>query len=547
MFIVYQEKNGIEYATLTKSIRKGATVSKEYINLGRVIDKEKGVYQNRKRGVFTYDPITDEYGICPEDITPPKPVKRGDYHTIGRKQHSLLVLRFGDIFFFDTFLKKLDFYEIIDSIPYGNKDTLHALVAFYALSSIANYGIQDWYELSYAKVIYPNAVLSSQRISELLAKIGKEECKRAFLIKYYEFVKKCQMQDKKGDFGLKDTIDDAILIDSTGLPNDIKMAVTGVNNHNGNISVEVRLIYVVQQKTGLPLFFRYVAGNVVDSTTIKRTIEEMKGLGINTKFALLDSGYYNGINADILMDAGISFISRVGTNHTIFTNAFNTLRKDLESKDNLVKHNSRVYFIIETKVKIGKNKNRDAYGYFCLDTTMRNESQKRINAELADEDMEDGKLYDSMQAAGLFMLVCTRKVEKQNLLGLYFTRNQVEEIFKIGKGGGKMLPICVESEETFRGHLLITFITSVILKVLMDRLLNTGYSPAIIFSVLQYQVVQIFPEYLLTSEPVKKMNEIYSLFKIKCPTTIEYTPSEDELKRMHAVQHDNPSELKACG
>ena len=143
-----------------------------------------------------------------------------------------------------------------------------------------------------------------------------------------------------------------------------------------------------------------------------------------------------------------------------------------------------------------------------------------------------------MQSAGLFMLVCTRKVEKQNLLGLYFTRNQVEEIFKIGKGGGKMLPICVESEETFRGHLLITFITSVILKVLMDRLLDTGYSPEKIFSVLQYQIVQIFPKYLLTSEPVKKMNEIYSQFKMKCPTTIEYTPSEDELKRMCAVQQN---------
>ena len=57
----------------------------------------------------------------------------------------------------------------------------------------------------------------------------------------------------------------------------------------------------------------------------------------------------------------------------------------------------------------------------------------------------------------------------------------------------------------------------------------------------------MFTKYQLTIEPVRKMNEIYSLFKIKCPTTIEYTPSEDELKRMHAVQHDNPSELKACG
>ena len=101
-----------------------------------------------------------------------------------------------------------------------------------------------------------------------------------------------------------------------------------------------------------------------------------------------------------------------------------------------------------------------------------------------------------------------------------------------------MLPICVESEETFRGHLLITFITSVILKVLMDRLLDTDYSPEKIFSVLQYQIIQIFPKYLLTSEPVKKMNEIYSQFKMNCPTTIEYTPSEDELKRMCAVQQN---------
>ena len=70
--------------------------------------------------------------------------------------------------------------------------------------------------------------------------------------------------------------------------------------------------------------------------------------------------------AVILMDAGISCISRVGTDHTIFTKACSNLRKGLESKDNLVKPYGRVYFIIETRVKIGKNKDRYAYGYFAL-------------------------------------------------------------------------------------------------------------------------------------------------------------------------------------
>ena len=197
---------------------------------------------------------------------------------------------------------------------------------------------------------------------------------------------------------------------------------------------------MVQQKTGLPVFFRYVAGNVIDASTVKRTVEELKGLGINTKFALLDSGYYNGINADILIEAGISFISRVGSNHGIYNEARAQLRGRLEAKENMVKYNGRVYYIMETKVKIGKKKDRDAYGYLCLDTTMRNEKQKSINSRIADDDIEDDDLFDSMQSAGLFMLVCTRKVEKRCLLGLYFTRNQVEEIFKIGKGQGKMLP-----------------------------------------------------------------------------------------------------------
>ena len=532
MFITYQNKNGFEYATLTKSIRNGDKVTKEYTNLGRVINKERGIYKNRKRGIYTYDLETGVYGICPEDVVDTKNNRRGPYYSIEGKRVSLLVLRFGDVFFFHSFAEKIGIFNVVDAIPFANKDTLHALVAYYTLSSVANYHAKDWYELSYAKVLYPNAALASQRISEALVSIGMEESKRQFFAAYYPFVRKFEMNDKKGNFGVIRDLDDAILLDSCGLPNDAMLPITKVSNHNGIISLEFRLIYVVQQRTGLPLFFRYVAGNVIDATTVKRTIDEMKGLGVNTKFALLDSGYYNGINADVLIDAGISFISRVGRTHSIYKDACTNLRDTLETKQNLVTYNGRVYYIAETRVKIGKKKDKDAYGYFCLDTTMRNEKQKSIHSKLADEDMDEDELYNTMQEAGTFMLVCTRKVEKHNLLGLYYTRNQVEELFKIGKGSGKMLPICVESEATLRGHLLLTFISSAIIKILMDRIIGTGWSPEQIFSILQYQIVQIFPEYLMTSELVKEMNDIYKHFKIKCPDTIPYTATEDEMKRM---------------
>ena len=56
MYIAYSIKKGNEYATLTSSVRDGAKVVKgESINLGRVLDKERGIFRNRERGVFTYD------------------------------------------------------------------------------------------------------------------------------------------------------------------------------------------------------------------------------------------------------------------------------------------------------------------------------------------------------------------------------------------------------------------------------------------------------------------------------------------------------------
>jgi len=38
-----------------------------------------------------------------------------------------------------------------------------------------------------------------------------------------------------------------ILIDSTGLTNASKMSITQINNHNGEISMEIHLIYVIDK------------------------------------------------------------------------------------------------------------------------------------------------------------------------------------------------------------------------------------------------------------------------------------------------------------
>ena len=124
MHITYYIKNGMEYAKLCISIREGKKVHKKCTNLGRVLDKEKNIYQSRERGVFTYDLSTNTYGKAPSEFVPPK---------TSRKES--LILDFGDAFFLDDFIRAKGFRAVIDAIGYGNPDTLYAMISYYYYSA----------------------------------------------------------------------------------------------------------------------------------------------------------------------------------------------------------------------------------------------------------------------------------------------------------------------------------------------------------------------------------------------------------------------------
>lgn len=513
MYINYNTVGGIEYGTATSSVRAGKKVRKgNQIYLGRVIDKERGIFKSRERGLFVYDVETNTFSSVPADYEMPKIQRRKKYTA-----RPTLIVSFGDIFLLDEYLKKSGLIKAIDAIGYRNPDTLHALLAYYILTSSANCNAEDWWELTYAKYLYPKAQMASQRISEALADIGSEDAKRSFFKEYFRFLDKCP--DIKNEGGPQG-ITDGILIDSSGLPNAIHFPLTAVNNHNGVISKEIRLIYVVQQHTGMPLFFRYVAGNVVDVSTITRTIAELKANGVNTKFAILDAGYYTGINADVLLDAGISFMARMKSSFKVYQNAVKDHLKKLESKENAVLFNKRLVYIKCIPCKIGQKENRPAYAYLCKDMTMHNEEQKHAIERANDENLSGADIFDDLQKQGVFVLITTRKVTKEKLLPLYYMRDQVEKIFELCKQGGKILPINVENENTLRGHLMMTFMASAILKMMSEKLKKTSLTTETMFMNLHEQHAIVYDREFVTTEPVKKMNDAYKAFKIQCPVTI---------------------------
>ena len=474
------------------SVRRGTSVDKEKpLYLGRVVDKEKCIFKSRERGLFIYDITANEFKPVPAEYEEPKPIRKTKY-----TKREVLIVSFGDVYLLDAYLVKSGFMKAVDAIGYRNPDTVHALLAYYILTSHANCHAEDWWGLTYAKYLYPKAQMASQRISDALADIGSEEAKRNFFAEYFKFLgKRKDGTNGEAPYG----IDDGVLIDSSGLPNAIHFPITAVNNHNGVISEEVRLIYVVQQHTGMPLFFRYVAGNIVDVSTITRTIAELKAYGVDTKFAILDAGYYTGVNADALLDAGVSFMARMKSNFKVYRNTVKKYLDTLEAKENAVLYNKRLVYIKCMPCKIGKKENRPAYAYLCKDMTMHNEGQKHMVEKAHDESLSGADIFDDLQKQGVFVLIATRKIAKEKLLPLYYMRDQVEKIFEICKQGGKILPLNVENENTFRGHLMMTFMASAILKMMSDVLKKTPLTTESMFMNLHEQHATVFEKEFITT------------------------------------------------
>lgn len=530
MFVEFSTKsNGNKYAYLTKSVRDGKKVKKERITLGRVLDEDKMIFRSRSRGVFTYDPKTDTYGNPPDDFIA-EPVKRS------RKEK--LILDFGDAYILSNFIKANGLEPAVDALGYGNMDSVYAMILYYILCDTANSHAEEWYDGSYARILYPNANIYSQRISDLFTAIGDEYSEREFFKKYLEWFKS----------NFDNAVDPNILIDSTGMPNSNHMAVNAVSNHNGIVEDEIRLIYATQKETGMPLYMRYIPGNIQDKTTLAPTIAEIESYGIKVSSCVLDAGYPNYQTMEYLFAQNINFLSRLGkTCKKLYNAILDEGREGLEEPENAVLHNGRIMYVKKVAFSLSDycscDENFIGYGYVCLDKEVKDCEINRAARKAALNNAEIFKKEQSGQTrgrppkkekgvitgtdllkeandAGLFILVSSYDETTQNVLSNYAMRDKVEKIFELDKSEAKLLPLNVEKEETLRGHLMITFIASAIITLMERELKMTGMSWESAKIIMRNQKCKVFDTYSVAQEASAKLNKLYKQLKMTCPVKL---------------------------
>lgn len=340
MHISYDHKNGTEYAKIAISHWENGKDHKSYINLGRVLDKENGIYVNRKRGVFHYDLETDTYS----EVKAPDPQKNDQ---ISFKSNELL--NFGDVWFLDHFIRQDGLIDCIQAILPAKTDMILCLVCFYVLNQLGLCHAEDWYEHSIASLLYPGLDCSSSGTSEFLRELSPDVLWQRFFHKYSEYLQKVP-----GDVG-------KIIIDSTGLPNSIHFPLTAVNCHNGTVSNELRMELIVEQETGIPVYMRYMCGSIPDVSTIQVTLAEMEQFNMGVNDILVDAGYYSDPNFQAMVKDKVNFICRLKENLDLYKELFALHREELIREENTFKYGNRAIFIkeVETAVPIDKKVNPD--------------------------------------------------------------------------------------------------------------------------------------------------------------------------------------------
>ena len=503
MKLSIENKGNYQYAKIPgKSVRIGGKVRKTgVVYLGRVIDLDKGVFCNKERGVYTYDVNTGEYGKA-------DPKYLGGLTNDHRKKEKL-ILDFGDVYLVDAFIKNIGYNKVLETIGYGNSDTLKAMAAYYIVSERANMYAKTWQEGSIANVLYPRADLISPRISDFLEALGREEIRRAYFQAHIKWIKEHICNDS------------ATLIDSTGLPNDIKINLTQISNHNGDINNEARMITAVQRDSGFPLMFRAVPGNIVDVSTLSRTITLLGEYGMPTDLSLLDAGYFSDDNADLLYNAEIDFVTRLPErNQSLYSALLKKAQPELRRKENLVKYRDRYVYIKRVECRIGKNRNL-AYAYVGFDVDGSGDTNHKVINSSRKKAKSIEAMHDVFESSGIFILISSLAFDADEILDVYYLRQQVEQYFDVSKGISRLTPLRVHTEQRVLGHLLLCQIAATINLAIQKRMNQYFENREGMFMALRNQKCEVFAERIVTYEGQSDANQFYKKLGIGYPISFK--------------------------
>ena len=413
----------------------------------------------------------------------------------GRPQ---LLLDFGDGYLLNQFIRRSDIYAILEKTFGKYSHELIPLITYRLCMQSAMYNASQWFEGNVLNRLYPDADLSSQKISKILAHLSSEEVQRSFFKEY---------------LGMQARTEQAIIIDATSLPNQIYNNFNAWGYSDGSIEKQFRFLCVADQRNKTPLFYRYLPGNLSDVTSLQQTIAELSNLGINNTFTLIDAGYFSQANINFLYENKINFLTRLPASRKLYKELLKNLGSDIESADNAISYGKRGLFIKRAAIDLYGH---PGFAYLVLDPLRKGKEVNELLLQNNIEKMDKNQLKQNLDNCGIMILISSAQIASNEVVECYYLRQIVEQIFGFFKDDLDSLPIRRHCEETIKGYLFLQFI-SLIFFTQLRKILKGKYTVEQALLGLRNLKCKLYSTHLLVAEAVKKQKEIFKLFNILVP------------------------------
>ena len=329
---------------------------------------------------------------------------------------------------------------------------------------------------------------------------------------------------------------------------------------------QINLLLVFGETSGLPFYYRKLAGNIPDSKTVKHLLEDLDILGFGKTKFVMDRGFYSEDNINGLYREHVKFLvgvklslkfikknlDEIYDDIRMFTNydeSINTYGYTVSAewdysqerpyKGDVIKDKRRIYIHYYYSIEKGAD---DEQAFDKRITELGSELQqgklveehKKAYAqffEVKDTPVRGRTVYykeDEIKAArrylGYFALITNEKMDAFTALHLYRMKDIVEKAFGNIKDRLNMRRLLAKSEKNLDGKIFTEFVALILISHLDHKMKETNLYKTYSMQQLldKLDVLECFEDEnrkLRIGELLNKQAEIYETLGVALPTS----------------------------
>ena len=513
-------------------------------------DKEKQQSRAKRVCVGKVDPVTNEIiptrGRSKKKETPSNhPVSKRGSRSFFETKH----LYYGATYLFDKLADELGLAADLKlCFPDSYKKLLS--IAYYLILEDNNplYRFEKWNHTH--KHPY-GADICSPRSSEFFSSITDEQINKFFRLQ-----------------GKRRVEDEYWAYDSTSISSyseTLSQVQYGKNKEDDKLP-QLNLLLVFGEESGLPFYYRKLAGNIPDSKTVKHLLQDLDILGFGKTKFVMDRGFYSEDNINGLYREHVKFLVGVKLSLKFIKKNLDVIYDDIRMFTNYDESIETYGYTVQAewdytqerpyKGDVIKDKRRIYIHYFYSIEKGAEDEQafdKRI-AGLCKELLEDKpveshrKAYeqffevkttpkrgrqvyykeDAIKEArrylGYFAIITNETMDAFTALHLYRMKDVVEKAFGNIKERLNMRRLLVSSEKGLDGKIFTEFVALILISHLDHKMKESGlYNNYTMQSLLdKLDVLECFEDAnhsLRIGEMLVKQAEIYEALGVEAPTS----------------------------